>query len=142
MLTGQKILVNEENLVKRGGTWYYLEKPKSRPQLNINDFNLPRRTTLGRAAARQVLIQKVIRRLHEMRQQISYELIIKTSMILALFYTGNIPMAIVLCLISIMSFLAKFKLDVTFDIKSPKVQLLIKIVYSWFASMFLINYEA
>jgi len=134
LLTGEKISVEEDKLVKRGDTWYYIKKSEKVIKQTEREVLYNRRLDLM-----NILIQK----LSTFRDNISYDLVIKASMILALLYTGNKSMAIVMFLVSLMCALANFKLEVGSNhMTNSKIQVAGKILYSFFASMFLIGYEA
>lgn len=132
--TGEKMIIDKSKIVKRGNKLYYL---RERPQIAQTNDAFTRYAQISRQA-RENLIQKI----QQIAMQLSFDLIIKTSMIIALFYSGNYPMACVLLLMSSLSFLSTRSFINGGEVDSMNVfYKIIDIGWSFFASMFIISYD-
>lgn len=121
--TGERLIIHKDNLIRRGNKYYISDR-------NSRSYFLRSRH------------RSLFNRFHTVSMQISFDFIIKTSMILALFFSGNSSMAFVLILISCLSFLSTRP---SFDFSTQESRnILFKIIdvsWSFFASMFIISYE-
>lgn len=119
LLTGKVMAVDPRKVVRRGGRLYYLS-PQSEPA--------PQDT--------------ILKRFEWVFLFITPETIIKASMIIALFYSGNSPMACVLLMIFVLTFLSSqsiFNLSFTNINMYEKIG---KLAYSFVASMLLLSFES
>ncbi|ELQ74088.1 hypothetical protein THOM_2984 [Trachipleistophora hominis] len=119
LLTGKLMAVDPRKVVKRGGRMYYLSP---QPEVASEDT--------------------ILKRFEWILLFVTPETIIKASMIIALFYSGNSPMACVLLMIFVLTFLSNqslFNLSFTNTSFYEKVG---KMAYSFVASMFLLSFES
>ncbi|KRH94870.1 hypothetical protein M153_12000012487 [Pseudoloma neurophilia] len=120
--TGEKMIVKKDLLIKKGNKYFITKKKK----IETSFFNARHRS--------------IFNRFQTVSMTISFDLIIKTSMILALFFSGNSAMACVLLMISILSFLST-RPSINFTTNGNIFYKIFDVSWSFFASMFIISYD-
>lgn len=119
LLTKEKIIVKKNQLIKKNGKLLYLQKKQNLFSLNYLRYFFPNYFNF-----------------------LSFDLIIKSSMIIALFYSGNTAMAAVILLICILTYFSKLTSDYWKKVKHEKfVFKLFDMIWSFFASMLILSYE-
>lgn len=138
LLNNKRMVVEKDKLVQKGSKLFYLTgKSTFNPQTLHRDRNPNANRRFHTINAR--LFNYNVQRIFTMH--ISYDFIIKTSMIIALFYSGNSPMAFVLLFICAMTFLSQQKIVnrvINFNNLFGKI---FDVVHSFFASMFIMSYD-